>query len=154
AEHAMRLNPRGSGDQLITLGISYFCLGRYTQAISTLKSHLVRYPNWLSAYPLLAISYVEQWTFQQNQDSQPLTQALEAAQRAVALNGSFGLAHLALGLSYLFQRQYEQAIAEMEQVVGLAPNPAEGYALLAKILGFTGKPQEALEMAEKAVRLN
>jgi TolB-like protein/DNA-binding winged helix-turn-helix (wHTH) protein/predicted Zn-dependent protease len=151
AEHAIRLNPRGSGGQLITLASAYHLLGRCTEAISTLKSLLVRYPDWPSAYPMLSFSYVFQWAFQQNEDSHTLTQALEAAQRAVALNGSYGFAHAALGLSYLFQRQHEQAIAEMEQVVGLAPSDASSYAALALALSYAGKSGEALGMVEEAL---
>jgi tetratricopeptide (TPR) repeat protein len=152
AEHALRLNPRGSGGELITLASAYHLLGRCTEAISTLKSLLVRYPDWPSAYPMLSFNYVWQWASQQSQDADTLTQALAAAQRAVALNGSYGFAHAALGYSYLFQQQYEQAIAEMEQAVGLAPSDASSYAVLALVLSHAGKSGEALGMVEEALR--
>jgi tetratricopeptide (TPR) repeat protein len=151
AEQAIRLNPRGSGGQLITLGVAYFWLGRYSEAISTLKSLLVRNPNWLTAYQMLSLSYVQQWAFQQSQDSRTLTQAMEAAQRAVALNGSFGNAHVALGYSYLYQQQYEQAIAKMEQAIAVDSSNAEAYGALAVTLGLVGKSDEAVRMVEEAL---
>ena len=117
-----------------------------------MKSLLARNPNFLSAYPVLSLSYARQWTFQQNQDAQTLTQALEAAQRAVALNGSFGPAHWTLGFSYLYQRQYEQAIAEMEQATAVDSNWADSYAGLAMALSYAGKSDEAVRMAEETLR--
>jgi TolB-like protein/DNA-binding winged helix-turn-helix (wHTH) protein/predicted Zn-dependent protease len=151
-EQAMRLNPHYPPFYLINLGIAYYLLGRYSDAISTLKSLLARNPNWLSAYPLLSLSYARQWAFQQNQDSQTLTQAMEAAQRAVALNRSYGFAHSALGHSYLFQRQHEQAIVELEQVIALDSNLADSYAFLAMALSYAGKSDEAVRMGEEALR--
>ena len=34
-----------------------------------------------------------------------------------------------LGYVYLWQKQYEQAIAEMERAIALDPNMADGYAV-------------------------
>jgi adenylate cyclase len=151
-QQAIRLSPRATGGSLINLGLAYFLLGRYTDAISTLNSLLVRYPNWLSAYPLLSLSYVQQWNFQLTQDPQMLGLALAAAQRAVALNNSYVQAHFTLGIVYLFQRQYEQAIAESERAIALDPNVAGGYAALAETLSRVGRSDEALQMAAEALR--
>jgi Tfp pilus assembly protein PilF len=46
-----------------------------------------------------------------------------------------------MGYVYLQQKQLEQAIAEGERVVALDPNNAEGYAQLAEILNFAGRPE-------------
>jgi TolB-like protein/class 3 adenylate cyclase/Flp pilus assembly protein TadD len=151
-EQAMRLNPRYPPHYLAALGPAYLFLGRYTEAISTLRSLLARNPNWPTAYPMLSVSYVQQWGSQQSQDPHTLTQAVEAAQRAVTLNNSYWAAHSALGLSYLFQRQHDQAIAELEQTIAVDASWAEGYASLAMALGFAGKSDEAVRMAEEALR--
>ena len=55
------------------------------------------------------------------------------------------MAHRALGDAYLWQQQHDQAIA-------LDPNDAEGYATLAEILEFAGRPQGAFGLVEKAMR--
>ena len=52
--------------------------------------------------------------------------------------------HVVLGYVYLWQKQYEQAIAEMERAIALDPNEAEGYAALAEALSRVGRPEEAL----------
>jgi tetratricopeptide (TPR) repeat protein len=152
AEQALRLNPRAPAGLLINLGLADYLSGRYSDAISTLKSLVARYPDWMSAYPLLTFSYVQQWHFQLTQDSQTLGLALEAAQRSVALNNAYSQSHLALGAVYLFQRQYEQAIAEMQQAIALDPHEAFEYALLAVALGWAGKSDEALQMVEQALQ--
>ena len=59
-----------------------------------------------------------------------------------------------LGQAYLWKRQHEQAIAEGERAIALNPNDAGGYFWLAETLNFAGKPEEALGVAEKAMRLD
>jgi len=54
----------------------------------------------------------------------------------------------------LLKGQYEQAIAEAEWTITLAPNYANAYALLGAILNSVGRPEEAIGMAEKAMRLD
>jgi tetratricopeptide (TPR) repeat protein len=61
--------------------------------------------------------------------------------------------HLVLGAVYLGQKQYEQALAEMERAVALAPNEAQSYAGLAMVLSCVGRPEDALEAATQALRL-
>ena len=106
-EQAMRLNPHYPAWYLQQLGAAYQQTGRYAEAITAYKQLLVRNPNFLWAYVNLAFSYLAQWVFQLSQDPQTLEQALEAAQQAVALNGSLPQAHAVLGYVYLVQKQYE-----------------------------------------------
>ena len=64
------------------------------------------------AHFMLAISYLWQWVSQQSPDAQTLEPAVDAVQRALALNDSLYWNHLILGQIYLYQQQYEQALAE------------------------------------------
>jgi len=59
-----------------------------------------------------------------------------------------------LAYVYLWQKQHDRAIAEAEQALTLDPNEAEGYETLGEILSFAGRPQDALGLAEKGLRLN
>jgi tetratricopeptide (TPR) repeat protein len=138
--------------QLISSGSAYFFLGRYTEAISTLKSLLARNPNHVDAYALLSASYVRQWAFQQEEGEQTLTQALAAAQRVLALSAAHPVGHRLVGYVYLCQKRHEQALAEMERALTLAPEDAWGYASRAEILGWMGRTEEALEMVEQVLR--
>ena len=78
---------------------------------------------------------------------------MAAVQRALALNDSWHWNHIVLGYIYLYQQQYEQALAEMERAVALAPNEAWSYAALAEVLSCMGRTEEALEAAAQALRL-
>jgi tetratricopeptide (TPR) repeat protein len=152
-EQAMRLNPHYPAWYLQQLGNAYQQTGRYEEALAAHKRLLVRNPNFLWAYPNLAGNYLAQWIFQLSPDPQTLGLALETAQRAVALNDSLSMAHIALGSVYLVQKQYEQAIAEMERAIALDSNLANGHALLAEALSRVGRSDEALRAAEQALRL-
>jgi adenylate cyclase len=78
---------------------------------------------------------------------------LAAAQRALALNDSWHMSHLALGYIYLSQQQYEQALAELKRAVALGPHEARSYAALAETLSRVGKMEDALDAAAQALRL-
>jgi adenylate cyclase len=151
-QRAMRLNPHYPAIYLLRLGWAYHLTGGYAEAIVTLKSALLRNPNWQSAYFPLSASYALQWTFQLSHESQTLEQAAEAAQRGIALNDSAPWAHAALGYVYLLQKQYEQAITEMERAIALDPNEAWSYAALAEVLSCVGRPEDTVGLVERALR--
>jgi tetratricopeptide (TPR) repeat protein len=64
------------------------------------------------------------------------------------------MAHWLLGLAYLYRKQYEQAIAEEERALALGPNAIFNYTGLAFVLTCIGRPKEAIELAERAIRLD
>ena len=65
------------------------------------------------------------------------------------------LAHTLLGSIYLWRdRQYEQAIAEGERALTLDPNCGGCYAWYGHILSYAGRPQEAIGLIEKGMRLD
>ena len=152
-EQAMRLNPRYPPWYLFELGLAYRLTGRYAEAIATLKEVISRNPNFLPAHLHLAVSYLLQWVSQQSPAGQTLEPAVAAVQRALALNDSLHWNHIVLGYIYLYQQQYEQALAEMERAVALAPNEAGSYAALAEVLSCVGRTEDALEAAAQALRL-
>jgi adenylate cyclase len=102
---------------------------------------------------LLASSYMWQWVSQQSPAGQTLEPAVEAVQRALALNDSWYWNHVTLGYIYLYQQHYEQALAEMEQGVALAPTDAGTYAAMAEVLSYMGKEEDTLKAAAQALRL-
>ncbi|HEX9869172.1 MAG TPA: tetratricopeptide repeat protein [Candidatus Tectomicrobia bacterium] len=152
-EQAMRLNPRYPPLYLLELGWTYRMTGRYAEAIATLKEVISRMPTHLGARFNLAFSYCLQWVSQQSPDAQTLEPVVAAAQRGIALNDSLHWNHWILGSIYLYQQQYDQALAEMERGVALGPNEAESYAFLAEVLSCMGRTENALEAAAQALRL-
>src|SRR5712692_9063498 len=117
------------------------------------KEAISRNPNLMAAHLNLAISYLWQWLSQQSPAAQTLEPAVAAIQRALALNDSWHFNHIVLGQIYLSQQRYEQALAEMERGVALAPNEAGTYAALAHVLSCVGRTGEAMEAAAQALRL-
>ncbi|MBI3303741.1 MAG: adenylate/guanylate cyclase domain-containing protein [Deltaproteobacteria bacterium] len=111
-------------------------------------------PRYAEAYSALALTYYVEWVLQWSPDPQTLERALETAQRAIALNDSLPWAHRVLSYAYLLKKQHAQASAEAERAVTLDPNDADGYWILADTLTFIGRPQEAIGLIEKAMRLN
>jgi adenylate cyclase len=111
-------------------------------------------PQYATAYADLGWTYLVEWALQWSQDPQTLERAFALAQKAITLDEALPQAHMILGVIYLWQKQHAQAIAEGKRAIALDPNSAEGYAWLANILNFAGKPKEAQGLAEKAMRLN
>ena len=106
----------------------------------------------MTAHFILALSYLGQWASQQSVDAQTLERALGATQRVIALNDSFSAGHGVLGAVYLWQKQYEPAMVEMEQAIALEPNNGTNYAGLAQVLSRVGRSEEAIGMVEQALR--
>ncbi|NOT58424.1 MAG: tetratricopeptide repeat protein, partial [Deltaproteobacteria bacterium] len=152
-ERAMRLNPRYPPFYLFELGWAYSSTGRYTEAITTLREFLSRSPSHPPGHHLLALNYMYQWTSQQSADPHTLEHAVAAAQRGLAFHDAYFVGHRVLGSIHLWQKQYEQAMAELERSIALDPNMADGYAFLAETLSRVGRPEEALRAAEQALRL-
>ena len=151
-KQGIRLNPRPPSFYLVELGSAYCMTGQYAEAAAALKQCISQTPTHVNAYVALVSNYMQQWVSQQSQDSQTLAQALTAAQRAISLNDSHAGAHMSLGYVYLWQKQYDQAIAEMERAIAVDPNLANGYASLAYTLGSIGRAEDALPMIEQALR--
>jgi adenylate cyclase len=150
---AMRLNPRYPPTYLFELGAASRFTGRYTEAIAALQEAISRSPNLIPAHYLLAGSYLWQWLSQQSPAAQTLEPAMATAQRALALSDSWHLNHMGLGYIYLYQQQYDQALAEMERAIAIAPTEAWSYAALAEVLSRIGRTEDALEAAAQALRL-
>jgi tetratricopeptide (TPR) repeat protein len=152
AEQAIRLNPCFPPYYLFLLGWAYYSNGKHNEAVATLKEVLNRNPNYLVASLFLAATYMDQWLFQQSPDAEVLESALAAVQSVLARDDTNPLSHRILGAVYLCQKQYEQAITEVERAIALDPEEAESYALLAQMLSRLGKAEEAVAMLEQALR--
>ncbi|HEV8711924.1 MAG TPA: tetratricopeptide repeat protein [Candidatus Binatia bacterium] len=111
-------------------------------------------PQYAEAYARLSRTLSTEWIMTWSQDPQTLERALILAQQAAALDDSLPGAQEVLSFAYLYKKQHEQAIAAAKRAIALAPNGAEGYADLGFILSFAGRPEEAISLIEKAMRLN
>jgi len=112
-------------------------------------------PQYALAYASLGFTYYLEWVWQWTEDPQSLEQASTLAQKALALDGSLPMAHVLLGYVSLWKnRQHDLAIAEGERALTLDPNCAVCYQWLGTMQNYIGRPEEAIKLVEKALRLD
>jgi TolB-like protein len=71
-----------------------------------------------------------------------------------ALNDPTPLAHQVASKWYIILLFPEEAITEAERAIALDSNDADGYTAMAGALIYSGKPEEAVEFVNKAMRLD
>lgn len=123
-----------------------------TQARQLFEHALTLDPHYAAAYAYLSWTSYREWYFRWSPDPQNVEQAAVQAQRAVALDDSLPTAHRALALA-LWQQHPEQAIAEAERAIILDPNDGDLYFTLAYVLQMNDRPEDAIEVMKKALRL-
>ena len=80
--------------------------------------------------------------------------AKELALKTLAIDDSMGGAHTILGSLYLLERNYDEAIAEGKRAVTLNPTNHNDITSYAKSLTYAGRPEEAIPLFQKAIRLS
>ena len=112
-------------------------------------------PEYAEAYALLAGTYLMDvrrgWS---ESPHKSLEKAHQLVQKALTFDDSLPSGHVILGNIYLQKRQYDQALAESERAVALDPSGADAHMNLGKALNFSGRPEEAIPVLKKALRLN
>jgi adenylate cyclase len=116
---------------------------------------LVMCPESSSAYAVLANTYLMDYWYGSGKSAQEsVEKGIELAQKAIALDDAYFWPHCLLSHFYTQKREYEKSLAEAERAVVLDPNGAEVYAWYALSLTFAGRPEEAIPLFQKAIRLN
>jgi adenylate cyclase len=87
-------------------------------------------------------------------NAQTFDRGIKMAQKAVEIDPDDAVAHWGLSWAYLWSKDLERAQKEIEASLNLDPNFAEGYATRGHILGYCGRPDEAIESLEHSMRLN
>ncbi len=112
-------------------------------------------PEYAGPYLILGYTHLSDIFFGLSRSpDESLKQAEQLAQKALALDPYVVHTHLLLGRAYLLRRQYEQSIAEIEKAIEAGPNEADAYVNLGATLNFAGRPEEAIPLVQKAIRLN
>jgi tetratricopeptide (TPR) repeat protein len=112
-------------------------------------------PKFAEAYAFLAVTYWwdawNQWSANPQAD---FARARELSQEALRLDDSNADALKCLSYIDFLQGRFDEAVADAKRAVAGNPNYAAGYATLSDALNASGKAEEALSAAEKAVRLD
>jgi adenylate cyclase len=80
-------------------------------------------------------------------------QAVELANKSVAMDENQPFVHDLLAYLYLIQKQYDKAVEEGRKSVALGPNRAFSHIIFGSVLYRTGHFEESVQMCEKAIRL-
>jgi adenylate cyclase len=112
-------------------------------------------PSYAAAYTVLGRSHglAIQLGFSKN-PRESLKHAIESFHKAIELDDSFAVGHVALGFWSMYARQYDKALAEGKRGLDLGPNSAEVIVGYAAILTMIGRPEEAIPFFKEALRLN
>ncbi len=86
--------------------------------------------------------------------SESLEKATQIAQKAQAIDDSLPEVHALWNTIYLFQRQYDKAIAAGQKSIELGPNSALSYILFAQTMCYAGNFEDAVDLAERSIRLS
>jgi adenylate cyclase len=117
-------------------------------------------PNYADAYAVMGAIEFNDWLWQWNQDPNAVERSLTSVRTALRLDDLDSTAHVILGRILAEQGRFDEAIMETERGVALDINDAGGnYFCLASrdsdwaadTLNSSGKPAEALDLAQRAM---
>ncbi len=128
------------------------------EAITNFEKAVGLDPDYSRAYAALSATYWqiqkrywhEKFGFSRQHDARfKAEEFLEKAKRQPT-----ALGHQVAAAMLSQQGRHTEAIAEGGNAIGVDPNDADSYVALAGALSLAGKPEEALQLVKKAMRLN
>ena len=112
-------------------------------------------PEWAQGYSRLAtLMLMDVWFQSSKSPKQSLEEAESLCKKAIQMDNSLALPHAILGQTYLLKRQFDDALYEGKLAVELCPSCADNMAWLGMTLRSVGRPEEAIQYLEKAIRLS
>jgi tetratricopeptide (TPR) repeat protein len=120
---AAQLNPQDP-DYFFNLGVAYFEIKRYIEAIDALTRTLAICPIYYKANLILGTAYLKIRKFEN---------ARKHIEKSLIVNKNSLLAYLNLGAINSILKDYKNGIAMFEKAIALSPKEASAYMGLAKI---------------------
>ena len=112
-------------------------------------------PNYATAYRFLALTHINDvWLGTTKSPKESFRKAAELAKKSLSIDASQGAAYSILGHISILKRDWEKGIALLYKSVDLEPNRADVLMGLGLGLSFAGRPEEAIPIGKKAIRLN
>jgi adenylate cyclase len=100
------------------------------------------------------VCFRDYWLGNTKSPRETLEKGTEMAQKALAMDDSIAEAYALLCVLYIAKREYDKAIAEGERAVALNPGGTIPLLNYANSLTFAGRPEEAIPLFQKAIRLS
>jgi tetratricopeptide (TPR) repeat protein len=128
----------------------------FAKAEASFKKAVELDPSYGQAYAALSAVYSDASM------SPPLLKGLESAwheARARMIQNlkkatECSIAHCVRSQRYLFRRQHQEALSEIERALALDPNDPTSLYNMGNTLTFSGRPEEAAEFFKKGLRLD
>lgn len=173
AERALQLDP-SLAEAHASLAFTYTQLWQWDQAEAEFKRSLSLNPNYASAHQWysLHLRYVGRFDESLNESrrahqSEPLSlingislvqssmavgdidTAIEQGKKVIDLDPNFPRGHEELGLAYLANRLYSEALGEFQKAVELSERARRSLACFGYALAITGRREEALAVLKE-----
>jgi adenylate cyclase len=128
---------------------------RVKRAMQLLEEAIALDPEYAYAYSVLSTAHFDLVVLGASESPrESLQRAVELGEKAIALDDSNSSIHAGLTFPYIYLREYDKAISEAEKAISLSPNFAAAYWALGTALSLSGRPQEAIPMFQKSLRLS
>jgi adenylate cyclase len=128
---------------------------RVKRAMQLLEEAIALDPEYAYAYSVLSTAHFDLVVLGASESPrESLQRAVELGEKAIALDDFNSSIHAGLTFPYIYIREYDKAISEAEKAISLSPNSAAAYWALGTALSLSGRPQEAIPMFQKSLRLS
>ena len=106
-------------------------------------------------YSLMSMAnFYEYWLGLGKSPQESVEKGMKMAQKALAMDDSTPGLHAILSALYTIKREHDKAIAEGERAVATEPGSAGSNGYYGFSLNFGGRPEEAIPIVQRAIRLN
>ena len=111
-------------------------------------------PEHPSGYVLLAaVNIMDVWLGSSKSPRKSLSKATELLQKVIDLDENNDMAYSLLCHIYAMQRHFDKAVEAGQKAIELNPNSDSALVWLAMTLRWMGKPEEAIALHKRAMRL-
>jgi len=110
--------------------------------------------EYAEAFRWLAFVYWQLWAQGIEPTGENISRALELARKAVALDENDAANHWFIAYLLAYEKRWPESDKEFATAFTLEPNNADALAICSEIAAFAGRASEAIEMIQRAFRLN
>ena len=126
-----------------------------TMAKQLAKEAIALDPKYARPYAVIAYSHMlDLWFRFSESPEKSMKLAVDAAQKALALDDSDSLTHSCFSALYIMQRQHDKAIASAERALELSPSGGRALSSFGYALIYACRFSEVVQYFEQAIRLD
>lgn len=127
----------------------------HVQARNMFKSAINIDPNYAKPFAGIAVTHLQDIALNLIDDHDAaISSVIKAASCAVKLDVNDSSARVCLGTGYMWAREFDRALAEVQQAIESNPSNAFAYVALGNILDVCGEPEQGIPNIEVGLRLN